>query len=102
MYIERSDVSESLLPDYWRLAPGQAVGLRHTGYLIALEEIIKDTNGCVREIKVMCSLAADAEKPKAWIHWVCQPLECEVRLYERLFLHANPEDSKVIIGIPPY
>ena len=98
MYIESSDVTETLLPDFWRLAPGQPVGLRHTGYLIALEDITKDVNGSVTEISVTCSLAKDADKPKAWIHWVSQPIECEVRLYERLFLHANPEDSKVSVS----
>ena len=31
-------------------------------------------------------------KPKAFIHWVGDPIEIEVRLYDRLFKHKNPED----------
>ena len=72
------------------------MGLRHTDYLIALQDITTDARGAITEIKVSCSLAAAADKPKAWIHWVSQPIECELRLYERLFLHANPEDIKVV------
>ena len=37
-------------------------------------------------------------KPKAFIHWVdgsdCKKIE--VRLYERLFKHKNPEDSTIV------
>uniref|UniRef100_A0A2D4I8I3 glutamine--tRNA ligase n=4 Tax=Micrurus TaxID=8634 RepID=A0A2D4I8I3_MICLE len=39
-----------------------------------------------------------AEKPKAFIHWVSDPLMCEVRQYEQLFLHKNPEDSTEVPG----
>ena len=39
-------------------------------------------------------------KPKAFIHWVdgsdCKKVE--VRLYERLFKHKNPEDSNQVPG----
>ena len=28
-------------------------------------------------------------KPKAFIHWVANPLEIEVHLYERLFKHSS-------------
>ena len=39
-------------------------------------------------------------KPKAFIHWVdgndCNKIE--VRLYERLFKHKNPEDSTQVPG----
>ncbi len=33
------------------------------------------------------------EKPKAFVHWVSSPVEVEVRLYEQLFLHRNPEEQ---------
>lgn len=95
VFIERSDVSDVLLPEYRRLSPGQSVGLRHTGYVISIQEVIKNKNGDITEVQVMCSLVNDTNKPKAWIHWVSQPLECEVRLYEKLFKHPNPEDLKV-------
>uniref|UniRef100_A0A8W8LK26 glutamine--tRNA ligase n=2 Tax=Magallana gigas TaxID=29159 RepID=A0A8W8LK26_MAGGI len=38
------------------------------------------------------------EKPKGFIHWVSDPLVCEVRLYERLFFHKNPEDPSEVPG----
>ena len=37
-------------------------------------------------------------KPKAFIHWVSKPLFAEVRLYERLFMHRNPEDPEECPG----
>ncbi|XP_053234395.1 glutamine--tRNA ligase [Podarcis raffonei] len=92
VYIEQSDFREVPEKGYKRLAPGQPVGLRHTGYVIAVQSIIKDTNGRVKELEVTCTKSEAAEKPKAFIHWVSNPLVCEVRQYERLFLHKNPED----------
>lgn len=44
----------------------------------------QDAQGKVVELEVTCSSSETAEKPKAFIHWVSQPLVCEVRLYERL------------------
>ena len=37
-------------------------------------------------------------KPKAFIQWVAEPLVCEVRLYDKLFHHKNPEDSTEVPG----
>uniref|UniRef100_A0A6J0TYI4 glutamine--tRNA ligase n=1 Tax=Pogona vitticeps TaxID=103695 RepID=A0A6J0TYI4_9SAUR len=98
VYIEQSDFRE--IPDkgYKRLAPGQPVGLRHTGYVIAVQNIIKDASGHVQELEVTCTKSEAAEKPKAFIHWVSDPLVCEVRQYERLFLHKNPEDPTEVPG----
>ena len=33
----------------------------------------------------MEKLADSHRKPRAFIHWVAQPLHCEVRLYEKLY-----------------
>lgn len=44
----------------------------------------QDAQGKVVEVQVSCCSSDAAEKPKAFIHWVSQPLTCEVRLYERL------------------
>ncbi|XP_077181034.1 glutamine--tRNA ligase [Paroedura picta] len=98
VYIEQSDFREVPDKGYKRLAPGQPVGLRHTGYVIAVQNIIKDSSGCVRELEVTCTKSEAAEKPKAFIHWVSDPMVCEVRQYERLFLHKNPEDSTEVPG----
>jgi glutaminyl-tRNA synthetase len=69
---------------YRRLTPNQPVGLRHAGYLIAVTRVLKDSEGNVVELEVKCEPTSVREKPKAFIHWVSQPLNIEVRLYERL------------------
>ncbi|KAM9830891.1 glutamine--tRNA ligase [Syngnathus typhle] len=92
IFIEQSDFREVMEKGYKRLTPEQPVGLRHAGYVISVKEVIKDARGKVVELKVSCCSSDTAEKPKAFIHWVCQPLACEVRIYERLFLHKHPED----------
>ena len=45
---------------------------------------VQDEQGEVKELVVRCSSASDVAKPKAFIHWVSDPLHCEVRLYETL------------------
>ncbi|KAJ7317122.1 hypothetical protein JRQ81_003284 [Phrynocephalus forsythii] len=98
VYIEQSDFREVPDKGYKRLAPGQPVGLRHTGYVITVQNIIKDARGHVQELEVTCTKSEAAEKPRAFIHWVSDPLVCEVRQYERLFLHKNPEDPTEVPG----
>ncbi|XP_074861719.1 glutamine--tRNA ligase isoform X2 [Carettochelys insculpta] len=98
LYIEQSDFQQVTDKGYKRLAPGQPVGLRHTGYVIAVQNIITDASGKVTELEVTCTKSEVAEKPKAFIHWVSEPLVCEVRLYEQLFLHKNPEDPAEVPG----
>ncbi|XP_019746738.1 glutamine--tRNA ligase [Hippocampus comes] len=92
IFIEQSDFREVMEKGYKRLTPEQPVGLRHAGYVISVKKIIKDAQGKVVELQVSCCSSDTAEKPKAFIHWVSQPLVCEVRIYERLFIHKHPED----------
>ncbi|XP_035014534.1 glutamine--tRNA ligase [Hippoglossus stenolepis] len=96
IFIEQSDFREVMEKGYKRLTPEQPVGLRHAGYVISVQKVIKDAQGKVVEVEVNCSSSDTAEKPKAFIHWVSQPLVCEVRLYERLFLHKHPEDTSEV------
>lgn len=98
VFIERSDFKEESEPGYKRLASGQPVGLRHTGYVIELQNIVRGSSGCVERLEVTCRRADAGEKPKAFIHWVSQPLVCEIRLYECLFQHKNPEDPVEVPG----
>uniref|UniRef100_A0A672NJD2 Glutamine--tRNA ligase n=1 Tax=Sinocyclocheilus grahami TaxID=75366 RepID=A0A672NJD2_SINGR len=92
IFIEQSDFREVMEKGYKRLTPDQPVGLRHAGYVISVQRVIKDGCGNVCELEVSCASSDSVEKPKAFIQWVSDPLQCEVRLYERLFLHKNPED----------
>ncbi|XP_056102716.1 glutamine--tRNA ligase [Rhinichthys klamathensis goyatoka] len=92
IFIEQSDFREVMEKGYKRLTPDQPVGLRHAGYVISVQRVIKDNCGKVCELEVTCVSSDSGEKPKAFIHWVSEPLRCEVRLYESLFLHKHPED----------
>uniref|UniRef100_A0A7N8XW69 Probable glutamine--tRNA ligase n=1 Tax=Mastacembelus armatus TaxID=205130 RepID=A0A7N8XW69_9TELE len=96
IFIEQSDFREVMEKGYKRLTPEQPVGLRHAGYVISVQKVIKDAQGKVVELEVTCCSSETAEKPKAFIHWVSQPLVCEMRLYERLFLHKHPEDPSEV------
>ncbi|CAF3321802.1 unnamed protein product [Rotaria sp. Silwood1] len=100
IYIEKSDFNEKPAKDYKRLAPNQPCGLRHTGYIIMIQDIIRDSNNEPIELKVTCQKATDegVSKPKGFIHWVSHPIECEIRLYDRLFFHSNPDDPKEVPG----
>nr|KAG5708784.1 hypothetical protein BaRGS_031938 [Batillaria attramentaria] len=98
VYIERSDFREEADKNYKRLAPNQPVGLRHTGFIITVDKVVKDSNGQVTELVVKAANASEAPKPKAFIHWVSESLHCEVRLYERLFFHKSPEDPAEVPG----
>ncbi|OCT85866.1 glutamine--tRNA ligase [Xenopus laevis] len=98
VYIEQSDFREVMEKGYKRLNPDQPVGLRHAGYVISVQNIVKDQTGTVIELEVTCMKTDVAEKPKAFIHWVSDPLLCEVRLYDRLFRHKSPEDPSEVPG----
>lgn len=50
------------------------------------------------ELKVKVSPVDSVAKPKAFIHWVADPVEVEVRMYKRLFKHKNPEDTNEVPG----
>ena len=95
LYIERDDFMEEPPKKFFRLKPGGEVRLKY-GYIIKCEEVIKDENGEIIEIRCTHD---PSSKPgagpwrsvKGTIHWV--PVEyakpIEVRLYDRLFTEAD-------------
>lgn len=97
IYIEEADFREcNAEKGYRRLTKEQPVGLRYANFVINVVDIIKDGDKLV-ELHVNATPIDKVEKkPKAFIHWVSKPLECEVRLYERLFNHKNPEDKEQV------
>jgi len=97
LYIERSDFRENADSNYKRLTMTQSVGLRHANYIISVLKVCMDGDGVITELQVSCSHSSEV-KPKAYIHWVCQPITCEIRLYERLFRHKSPEDPTEVPG----
>ncbi|EDV53703.1 probable glutamine--tRNA ligase [Drosophila erecta] len=99
IYIEAGDFKLEPEKGYRRLAPKQSVGLRHAGLVISVDEIVKDpATGEVVELFCTSQSAEQAEKPKAFVQWVSQPIQLEVRLYEQLFKHKNPEDPNEVPG----
>lgn len=98
LYIERTDFSENPMKGYRRLTPTQSVGLRYSGFIIKVTEVVKDDTGAIIEIRCTCENNESTEKPKAFVHWVSLPNEIEVRLYDKLFKHKNPEDSNEVPG----
>jgi len=96
-YIEQDDWREEMEKGYRRLCPGQSVGLRYAGLVMEFVEAVRE-NGKVVELKVKVVPVDSAPKPKAFIHWVADPVPVEVRIYNRLFKHKNPEDTNEVPG----
>lgn len=99
IYIERSDFMEVGDRGYRRLTKAQPVGLRHAGYILEVTKVETDEKGAVTGVVCKCIHVDETKtKPKAFIHWVAQPVHVEVRLYQSLFKHKNPEDPNEVPG----
>ncbi|MBE9488357.1 MAG: glutamine--tRNA ligase/YqeY domain fusion protein [Bacteroidetes bacterium] len=101
VYIDRNDFKEEATKKYFRLSPGKEVRLRYS-YLIKCEEVIKDSEGNITELRCsydpesMGGKSSDGRKVKGIIHWVDVKTagEIEVRLFDRLFLQENPDEAE--------
>ncbi|MGE3959548.1 MAG: glutamine--tRNA ligase/YqeY domain fusion protein [Vicinamibacterales bacterium] len=99
LYIERDDFREDPPKKFFRLAPGREVRLR-CAYFITCTEVVKDAAGeivelhCTYDPATRGGDAPDGRRVKATLHWVsaARALDVEVRLYDRLFNAADPED----------
>jgi glutaminyl-tRNA synthetase len=102
VYIERDDFMEEPPKKFFRLAPGREVRLR-SAYFITCTGVVKDGNGEVVELRATYDPATrggdapDGRRPKATLHWVSanHAIDCEVRLYDRLFTAEDPEGDFV-------
>ena len=98
LYVERDDFTEDPPKKFFRLAPGREVRLRY-GYFITCRDVIKDASGEVVELRCTYDPATrggnapDGRKVQGTIHWVSawHALDCELRLYDRLFTIPDPE-----------
>jgi glutaminyl-tRNA synthetase len=98
VFIEQDDFREEANKKYKRLVTGKRVRLRGA-YVIEADEAIKDAAGNIVEVRARIiegTLGKDPEdgvKPKGVIHWVSATnnLDCEVRLYNRLFNDEAPD-----------
>jgi glutaminyl-tRNA synthetase len=98
IFIEQEDFREEANKKYKRLVLGKRVRLRNA-YVIEADTIVRDEQGNIVEIIahiIEGTLGKDPEdgvKAKGVIHWVSatQHVNCEVRLYERLFTDEAPD-----------
>lgn len=86
------------LKGYRRLAPEQTVGLRYADFVLKVENVVKNDQGNVTELVCSCESTDTSAKPKVFVQGVSNPIEIEVRLYELLFRHKNPEDVNEVPG----
>ncbi|MEN9326471.1 MAG: Glutamine--tRNA ligase [Bacteroidota bacterium] len=105
LYIEREDFQEEAHKKFFRLTLGTEVRLKNA-YIIKGESVVKDAEGNITEIH--CTYDVDSKsgsgteasnrKVKGVIHWVSisHAVEAEVRLYDRLFTHENPDGNKEV------
>jgi glutaminyl-tRNA synthetase len=103
LYIEQEDFMENANSKYFRLTLGKEVRLKNA-YIIKGESVVKDADGNILEIH--CTYDEDSRsgsgseashrKVKGTLHWVSVPhaVEAEVRIYDRLFTHENPDGDK--------
>ena len=102
LWIERDDFMIEAPRKYFRLAPGRAVRLRG-GYIVQYAGHLTDPeSGEVTEVHCEYLPGTIGQSPpegvvcKAAIHWVsaAEAEEAEVRLYDRLFDHENPDSAE--------
>jgi glutaminyl-tRNA synthetase len=101
LYIEREDFNEAPPKKFYRLAPGREVRLRYA-YFITCVGVVKDEQTgevvelhCTYDPATRGGDAPDGRKVRSTLHWVsaAHALEAEVRLYDHLFVTANPDDE---------
>lgn len=98
IYIDQDDFREAANKQYKRLVLGKRVRLRNA-YVIEADEAIKDASGNIIEVRARViedtvgKDPADGVKAKGVIHWVSarEHIDCEVRLYDRLFSDPAPD-----------
>ncbi len=104
LYIDKSDFAEVPPPKFFRLKPDGEVRLMGA-YIVKLNEIVKDENGNVTELRCTADLESgngnpvDGRKIKGTIHWLSTAYakDATVMLYDKLFTIPNtgdiPEDK---------
>lgn len=96
LYIDESDFAEVPPPKFFRLKPDGEVRLMGA-YIIKLNEIVKNDDGsiaelrCTADLETGCNKPLDGRKVKGTIHWVSAPnaIPTTVMMYDKLFTVAN-------------
>lgn len=103
LYIEREDFKEEANRKFFRLSLGNEVRLKNA-YIIKAESVVKDSEGNITEIhctydplsKSGSGTEESKRKVKGTLHWVSikHGVPAEVREYDRLFMHEEPDAQK--------
>ena len=101
LWIDRADFRLEASKGFKRLVAGGEVRLRNA-YVIRADEVVRDEAGEI--VELLCSYdpetlgrnPADGRKVKGVIHWVeaQHAIDCELRLYDRLFLDPQPDATE--------
>ena len=101
IFIDRDDWHDDPPPDFQRLGPGRTIRLRYGPCITAEEVTLRD--GTNEVLKLRARVVPDTlggKNPRdrsvsGVIHWVDGPssVPAEIRLYERLFKVARPEEG---------
>jgi len=100
LWIEQDDFMEDAPKKYFRMTPGQEVRLKNA-YIVKCTGCKKNDAGEVTEVyceydpETRSGLPGANRKVKGTIHWLSTHdcMECEVRLYDRLWKVENPRDA---------
>ncbi len=101
LYIEREDFREEPPKKFFRLAPGREVRLRYAYYVTCVGVVKDELTGEVVELhcrydpETRGGGSRAGRKVKSTLHWVsaAHAIEAEVRLYDRLFTVASPNEE---------
>jgi glutaminyl-tRNA synthetase len=108
LYVERDDFMENPPKKFYRLSPGKEVRLRYA-YFITCREVVKDAAGEVTELRCTYDPATrggnapDGRKVQATLHWVAaaDAVPAQVRLYNPLFMRADPDAANFAADLNP-
>jgi len=100
VYIEQDDFREDPPKKFFRLAPAREVRLKHAYYIKCVRVVKDEETGKVIELhcrydpETRGGWSSDGRKVLGTLHWVsaAHALEAEVRLYDHLFMKADPYD----------
>jgi glutaminyl-tRNA synthetase len=101
LYIEQDDFREDPPNRFYRLAPGREVRLRYAYYITCVDVVKDEATGeiielhCTYDPESRGGSSPDGRRVRGTLHWVSalHSVEAEVRLYNPLFLKADPDDE---------